>query len=118
MPGRKRCEGQPGVQAGSRCGGKGGGGVSDEEESAVDNHDLKTAQLGGKKVGTEYYAGFEPVQLTRDELLEPLLLTLFEMEARVDDTCDRLILQDGRLEYTFETAECRSFEEAVRVSIE
>lgn len=69
-------------------------------------------------MGIEYYASFSPVPLTRDELIDPLLYMLFDMDARVDEDCDRLDFKDGMFKYTYEDVNCKSFEDAIRTTKE
>ncbi|BAP55291.1 hypothetical protein THII_0994 [Thioploca ingrica] len=50
----------------------------------------------------EYYVSFEPVLLTREELLEPVLEILYEMDAKIDTSFDRLEFKNGKFQYTYE----------------
>ena len=67
-------------------------------------------------MGMEYYATFAPVPLTREALIFPLNKLLSEMNARLDQECDRLDWGDGQFEYSEEPEICGSLQDAVRTS--
>lgn len=64
-------------------------------------------------MGMDYYASFAPVNQTREELLEPLLNVLFELNVNLDLDFDRLAFENGKFVYTMEDASFVRLEDAL-----